>query len=129
MIVSITFCATKAEAKTAKRAGRMRNCGPIDKVGKRACGGLLILLPLAVALLGCSNPEQARARQSAAEAAAAAQDDAQCRAGGAAPKGPAYDECRRNLAQARAQKNEIDEQKRRAFDQVTGAGTSSVSGP
>jgi hypothetical protein len=97
----------------------------------KAYAALLMLLPLASALLGCSNPEQVRARQVevAAEAALNAQDDAQCRAGGATPEGPAYEECRRNLAQVRAQKNAIEEQKRRAFDQVTGAGTSSVSGP
>ena len=107
----------------------MHDDGQLNEVGKRAYVGLLMALPLAAALLGCANPEQARARQAAAEAALAAQDDAQCRVGGAAPKGPAYDECRRNLVQARAQKNEIDEQRRRAFDQVTGAGTSATAGP
>jgi hypothetical protein len=103
--------------------------GPIGKAGSKAHAGLLLglglllLLPLGSALVGCSNPEQARARQAAAEAALAAEDDAQCRRGGAQPTGPAYDECRKHLAQLRSE-NGIDEQKRRAFDQVNGAGTS-----
>jgi hypothetical protein len=89
---------------------------------------LMLVLPLG-SLLGCADQEQVRARRAAAEAAINDQDNTQCRAEGIAPESPAYDECRRNLAEIRAQKNAIQEQKRRAFDQVTGAGTSSLSGP
>lgn len=82
---------------------------------------LTMLLAVGSALLGCADPEQVRARQAAAEAALNDQDDAQCRADGVAPETPAYDECRRNLAQICAENNVIQEQQRRAFDQGTGA--------
>ena len=83
----------------------------------------LLALSLGAALPGCAGPEQARARQAAAEAAMSGEDEAACRPKGA-PGSPAYDDCRKALASARAQQGVIQEQKRRDFDRVLGAGTS-----
>ncbi len=46
-----------------------------------------------------------------------------------APESPAYDACRKELAEARAraQQSAIQEQKRRDFDRVLGAGTDGQS--
>jgi hypothetical protein len=82
-----------------------------------------LALPLGTAELGCADREQLRASQMAEQASASAEDDAACRPKGA-PGSPEYDECRKGLAAARAQKAAIQYQKARDFDRVLGAGTS-----
>ncbi len=86
----------------------------------------VLAVALVVALLGafgCADREQIRAKQMAAEADAAAADDAACKPKGAPGTKP-YEDCRQQLAEARAQKNAIEYQKRRDFDRALGAGTS-----
>jgi hypothetical protein len=95
---------------------------------------ILLLALLAVAmlqgsLLGCANPERAQERLAAEQAALNDHDDAECRATGAAPGTAAYEDCRRSLTQKRAENEAIQEKRREAFQQTTGAGTSAVSGP
>jgi hypothetical protein len=67
-----------------------------------------------------------RAQLAEKEAAAEAEDEATCRAK-VEPGTEAYDECRRALASARAERAAIQYQKRRDFDRVLGAGTDGLS--
>jgi hypothetical protein len=83
-----------------------------------------LLLTLAV---GCADREQIRAKQVADETAAAGEDDATCRPKGA-PGTPGYDNCRKELAQARAARSAVQYQKQRDFDRTLGAGTSDAGG-
>ena len=87
---------------------------------------IALLLPL-LGAAGCADREQIRAKQVAEEADAASADDASCRPKGAPGTKP-YDECRQQLAQARAERNAAQYQKRRDFDRVLGAGTSDSGG-
>ena len=50
------------------------------------------------------------------------QDDATCQQKGAEDS-KAYEECRKGLAEAQARQSAMQEQKRRDFDRVLGAGT------
>ena len=86
-----------------------------------------LLLTLAVATAGCADREQIRAKQVADETAAAGEDDATCRPKGA-PGTPGYDNCRKELAQARAARSAVQYQKQRDFDRTLGAGTSDAGG-
>ena len=54
------------------------------------------------------------------------EDDTACREKGA-PGTPAYEACRKSLAETRAQAGAVQEQKRREFDRVLGAGTEGES--
>jgi len=84
----------------------------------------LILLVAAAAGQGCAT--QGQATRAAEQAAMESEDDAACQGKGA-PESPAYDACRKELAEARAQQAAIQEQKRRDFDRVLGAGTEGQS--
>ncbi len=86
-----------------------------------------MLLPVIVGAGGCADREQIRDKQVAEESAAANEDAAACRPKGA-PGTPAYDNCRKELAQARADRSAVQYQKRRDFDRVLGAGTSDAGG-
>ena len=85
-----------------------------------------ILLVAAAAGQGCAT--QGQATRDAEQAAPESEDDAACRGKGA-PESPAYKACREELAEARAraQQAAIQEQKRRDFDRVLGAGTEGQS--
>jgi hypothetical protein len=89
---------------------------------------ILILLAAAAAGQGCAT--QGQATRAAEQAAMESEDDAACQGKGA-PESPAYDACRKELAEARAraraQQAAIQEQKRRDFDRVLGAGTEGQS--
>jgi len=93
----------------------------------RAALMAFVLLTLAAAAAGCADREQIRAKQVADETAAANEDDATCRPKGA-PGTAGYDNCRKELAQARADRSAVQYQKRRDFDRVLGAGTSDAGG-
>ena len=91
--------------------------------------GILIfglVLPVCGVVFGCADRQEIRAEGVAQEAAATAEDDAGCDAKGA-PGTPEYDACRQEAAAKRAQKTEIEYQKRRYFDRVLGAGTDGVA--
>jgi hypothetical protein len=85
---------------------------------------ILILLAAAAAGQGCAT--QGQATRAAEQAAMESEDDAACQGKGA-PESPAYDACRKGLAEARARQAAIQEQKRRDFDRVLGAGTEGQS--
>jgi hypothetical protein len=81
---------------------------------------LLALAPLVMAQ-GCAT--QDRASRAAEQAAAAdSDDDSACQKRGA-PDSPAYEGCRQQRADARAQAAAVQEQRRRDFDRTLGAGT------
>ena len=86
----------------------------------------LLLLPF-FGTTGCADREQIRAKQVAEETEAASADDAACRPKGAPGTKP-YDDCRKGLAQARAERDAVQYQKRRDFDRALGAGTSDSGG-
>jgi hypothetical protein len=88
---------------------------------------IALLLPMLGVALGCGDREQIRAKQMAEEADAASADDAACKPKGAPGTKP-YDECRQQMAQARAEKSAVQYQKRRDFDRALGAGTSDTGG-
>lgn len=86
------------------------------------------LIVLAMILLGAAGQgcaTQSQATRASEQAALESEDDATCRQKGA-PDSPAYDACRKALAEARAQAV-VQEQKRRDFDRVLGAGTEGQS--
>ena len=87
---------------------------------------ITLLLPL-LGVAACADREQLRAKQVAEETDAANADDAACRPKGAPGTEP-YQSCRKELAQARAERNAVQYQKRRDFDRVLGAGTSDSGG-
>lgn len=81
---------------------------------------VLLLVPLAAAQ-GCAT--QDRAARAAEEATLAdSDDDTACQKRGA-PDSEAYEACRAQRADARAQAAAVQEQKRRDFDRTLGAGT------
>ena len=84
---------------------------------------IVVLLVGAGILLGCANPEQERARKLETATADNTEDDSACREQGGGPGHEAYDNCRKALSKARAREGAIQEQKRRDFDRVLGAGT------
>jgi hypothetical protein len=80
----------------------------------------LTLLTLAAAQ-GCAT--QDRASRAAEQAGLAdSEDDTACQKRGA-PDSEAYEVCRRQRADARAQAAAVQEQRRRDFDRTLGAGT------
>jgi hypothetical protein len=82
-------------------------------------------LALLVAVQGCATQDRGmRATEQAASADG--EDDATCRKRGT-PDSEAYEACRRQLADARAQAASVQEQKRRDFDRTLGAGTDAQS--
>jgi hypothetical protein len=86
-----------------------------------------LLLPLGVALSACADrKEEIHADQMEDQAAIAQADDQGCQGKGQ-PGSDAYNDCRRALAEARAQQAEIKYQKARDFDRVLGAGTDGLS--
>jgi hypothetical protein len=85
---------------------------------------ILSLLVPVLAAQGCASQDPAT--RAAEQAAMESEDDAACRQKGA-PSSPAYDDCRKSLAEAQAQQSAIREQKRRDFDRVLGAGTEGQS--
>ena len=81
---------------------------------------LLVFAP-ALAGLGCASQDPATR---AAEHAAAAESEYDATCGQKGPQGSkAYDDCRKGLAEAKARQSVVQEQKRRDFDRVLGAGT------
>ncbi|MGV1014475.1 MAG: hypothetical protein ACOYB4_05845 [Methyloceanibacter sp.] len=87
---------------------------------------LAVVLTLGVGLLACAEREGMRAQNMAREATASAEDEATCRAKGE-PGTESYEECRKALAASRAERAAIQEQKRRDFDRVLGAGTDGLT--
>ncbi|MGD9501233.1 MAG: hypothetical protein AB7V40_01955 [Methyloceanibacter sp.] len=81
------------------------------------------LAPLA-ALQGCAT--QSDASRAAELAAAESEDAATCREKSGEDE-KAYDACRKAMADKRAQEAAVQEQKRRDFDRVLGAGTDGVN--
>ena len=80
----------------------------------------LLLLVAATSGLGCASQDPAA--RAAEHAAQESEDDATCRQKGAEDS-KAYEECRKGLAEAQARQSAVQEQKRRDFDRVLGAGT------
>jgi hypothetical protein len=74
---------------------------------------------LVAGLAACGDREEIRAERVAQQGETEAGDDAACQAQGA-PGSAEYDACRQGAAAKRAQKAEIDYQKRRDFDRVLG---------
>jgi hypothetical protein len=84
----------------------------------------LLLMPLAGGQ-GCATQDRA-ARATEQAAMAESEDDAACRKKGA-PDSEAYENCRKALADARAQEAAVQEERRRDFDRTLGAGTDGLS--
>jgi len=84
---------------------------------------LLGLLVPVVTAQGCATQHQSLAEK---QAAAEGEDDATCREKSGADEA-AYETCRRTLAEQRAQQAAVQEQRRREFDRVLGAGTDGLS--
>jgi hypothetical protein len=80
----------------------------------------LLLFVAAASGLGCASQDPAA--RAAEHAAQASEDDATCRQKGAEDS-KAYEECRKGLAESQARQSAVQEQKRRDFDRVLGAGT------
>jgi len=97
-----------------------------DATGRRLLSG--VLLALALSLTGCASSEQVRQRQVDAQAAASEEDDAKCKAPGAEPDTPAYDQCRDRLAEKRAEQQAAELRRREAFQRTLGEGTSGLAG-
>ncbi|HEX2448677.1 MAG TPA: hypothetical protein VHK26_10930 [Methyloceanibacter sp.] len=85
---------------------------------------LLLLLSPSVTGIGCASQDPAT--RAAEQAAIESEEDATCRQK-AGEDGKAYEQCRNSLAQAKAKQDAIQEQKRRDFDRVLGAGTDGLS--
>ncbi len=81
---------------------------------------LLLTGPLAA----CVTQEQAQANRAAAQAALEEKEDAQCREGGTSPTSPAYEDCRKRLAERRAEQDAAQERRRESFQRTLGEGTS-----
>jgi hypothetical protein len=77
---------------------------------------LALMTALVAGLAACGDREEIRAERLAEQSAA---DEAACQAQGA-PGSAEYDACRQGLEAQRAQKAEIEYQKRRDFDRVLG---------
>jgi hypothetical protein len=88
---------------------------------------LAVILPLSLGLFACASQEEGmRAQLAEKQAAGEAEDEATCRAK-VQPGTEAYDACRQALAAERAERAAVQEQKRRDFDRVLGAGTDGLS--
>jgi len=87
---------------------------------------VLVSLGLLLSLQACAT--QDRAARAAEEAAVAeSEDDEACQKKGP-PGSEAYETCRDAAAEARAKAAALQEQRRRDFDRVLGAGTEAQSG-
>lgn len=84
-----------------------------------------ILLLSVAAAQGCATKDPAALAEEHAKMES--DDDAACREKGAADS-KAYQACRENLANARAQQSAVRYQKARDFDRVLGAGTDGQNG-
>jgi hypothetical protein len=84
----------------------------------------ICFMPLA-AVQGCAT--QSEASRAAEQAVEESEDAATCRER-SGEDDKAYEACRKAMAEARTEKDAIQEQKRRDFDRVLGAGTDGVSG-
>ena len=82
---------------------------------------ILCLLLTFASVQGCVTQNQAAIAE---QAAAESKDDAACREKSGTDKA-AYEACRNRLAEARDQQESVQEQRRRDFDRVLGAGTRS----
>lgn len=91
-------------------------------IGRGALLGFALLLtwPLAA----CVTQEQAQANRAAAQTALEDKEDAKCREGGTAPTSPAYEDCRKRLAERRAEQDAAQERRRESFQRTLGEGTS-----
>ncbi len=78
-----------------------------------------LLLPIAAALPACADRNQVHADQMAEQSSLNQTDDEACRGKGQ-PGSNGYNECRKGLADARAQQSAIKYQKARDFDRVLG---------
>jgi len=85
---------------------------------------VLSLLAAAVSGLGCASQDPAA--RAAEHAAQESEDDATCRQKGAEDS-KAYADCRKALAEVNVRQSAVQEQKRRDFDRVLGAGTDGQS--
>jgi hypothetical protein len=85
-------------------------------------GFLVLLIPVAWAQ-GCATRNQTLAEE---QATAESEDDATCRKK-SGEDGAAYQTCRKALAEERAQQAAVQEQRRRDFDRVLGAGTDGMT--
>jgi hypothetical protein len=85
---------------------------------------VLSLLAAMAVVQGCAT--QNEASRAAEQAALESEDEAACREKNGADEA-AYEACRKAIAEARAQQGAIEEQKRRDFDRVLGAGTDGLS--
>jgi len=84
----------------------------------------LSLLAATVSGLGCASQDPAA--RAAEHAAQESEDDATCRQK-AGEDSKSYADCRKGLAEANARQSAVQEQKRRDFDRVLGAGTDGQS--
>ena len=85
----------------------------------------LIALTLLAAVQGCATQDRA-ARATEEAALADSEDDATCQKRGT-PDSEAYEICRQQRTDARAQAAAMQEQRRRDFDRTLGAGTDAQS--
>jgi hypothetical protein len=85
----------------------------------------ICLMPLAT-VQGCAT--QSEASRAAEQAAEESEDAATCRERSGEEDDKAYEACRKAMAEARTEKAAVQEQKRRDFDRVLGAGTDGASG-
>jgi hypothetical protein len=84
----------------------------------------ICLMPL-TAVQGCAT--QSEASRTVEQAAEESEDAATCRER-SGEDDKAYEACRKAMAEARTEKAAVQEQKRRDFDRVLGAGTDGASG-
>jgi hypothetical protein len=103
----------------AKKPGEVRRVKGRSRVSRYHVIALVVILSV-VGSQGCATQDQAT--HAAEQAALESEDDASCEKKGA-PDSAAYDACRKELAEARARAGAMQEQKRRDFDRVLGAGT------
>ena len=83
--------------------------------------GLLVAVAVAQ---GCATQSQTTLAEK--QAAAESEDDATCRKKSGADEA-AYETCRKALAEERVQQAVVQEERRRDFDRVLGAGTDGLS--
>lgn len=101
------------EVRLEERASNMRSTLVV----------LGLLVPVVTAQ-GCATRSQTLAEQ---QAVSESEDETTCREKSGADEA-AYENCRKTLAEERARQAAVQEQRRREFDRVLGAGTDGVSG-
>jgi hypothetical protein len=107
--------------QTAKMTGEVRLQQRASNM--RSTLVLFGLLVLVVAAQGCATRSQTLAEQ---QAVAESEDEITCREKSGADEA-AYERCRKALAEERAQQAAVQEQRRREFDRVLGAGTDGMT--